>query len=158
MNRLIIPAVITACLLIAPPASAADPHRADQMSGDPAPVAADNRSVLVWTQVERSYILMQMRHFLGGTQVITDALSRGDMKTVAQTARPMGAGHAMPGSLKGKLPPAFKQMASSLHSTFDQMALDAETLGEVSHTLTLLSGALQRCVACHEVYRIVTAE
>lgn len=118
----------------------------------------DKRTALVWTQAERSFILTQMRQFLRGVQIITEALSRGDMKTVAQTARPMGAGHGMPVSLKGKLPPAFQQMSSSVHTAFDEITLDAEKLGDVNHTLRQLSGALQQCVACHEVYRITAAE
>ena len=172
MNRLISPAVMTALLLIALPSSAVEGHGADQKAGlatnavaaapktgDRAPTE-DKRTALVWTQAERSFILVQMRKFLRGVQIITEALSRGDMKTVAQTARPMGAGHDMPVSLKvkGKLPPAFKQMSSGVHTAFDQIALDAEQLGDVSHTLTQLSGALQQCVACHETYRIAAAE
>ncbi len=157
MNRLIVPAVMSACLLTGPLASAADVELTEPASNDPASVVEDNRTVLVWTAAERAFILMQMRHFLSGAQVITDALASGDMQAVAQAARPMGAGHAMPASLKGKLPPAFKFMASSLHTAFDQIALDAETLGQASATLTQLSGALQQCVACHAAYRIAAA-
>lgn len=164
MNRLIFPALITASLLIGLPAPAVEAqqelgpvtHTAAAKTGDRA--AEDKRTALVWTQAERSFILMQMRKFLHGIQIIIDALVRGDMKTVAQTAHPMGAGHDMPVSLKGKLPAAFKQMSSSTHTAFDRIALDAEKLGDVSHTLTQLSGALQQCVACHETYRIAAVE
>jgi hypothetical protein len=126
---------------------------AEPKTGDSAQ-AEDKRTVLDWTPAERAFILTQMRQFLGGVQTITDALSRGDMKTVAQTARPMGAGHGMPPGLSGKLPPAFKQLSAPVHTGFDQIALDAEKRGDVSHTLTQLSGVLQQCVACHAMYRV----
>ncbi|HID48188.1 MAG TPA: hypothetical protein EYP40_00985, partial [Chromatiales bacterium] len=37
---------------------------------------------------------------------------------------------------------------------FDQLALDAEQLGDPAHALAQLSTLMQNCVACHAVYRI----
>jgi cytochrome c556 len=51
---------------------------------------------------------------------------------------------------------SFKQLGLDTHTRFDQMALDAEQLGDREHTLSQLSSLLQNCVACHAAYRIAS--
>lgn len=54
----------------------------------------------------------------------------------------------------GKLPLEFKTLARSVHGEFDVIAMDAESLGTPKHTLEQLSGALQKCVACHASFQV----
>lgn len=132
-------------------AYAADPHAHHV----PAP-AHDNRAVLKLTPGERIMILEEMRLFLDGVQKMTGALGRQDMQATANAARGMGQimVHEAPPALRAKLPLEFRQLGSSVHRDFDQIALDVETLKDVSHTLNQLSAALQKCVSCHTMYQI----
>lgn len=116
----------------------------------------DERKVLNLEPSERAMILLEMRQFLNGIQIMTDALSRDDLKTVAQATKPLGnlATHDIPDSLKAKLPKEFKQLASAVHGGFDQLAMDAESLGDTKHTQKQLGGILKNCVSCHSMFQI----
>jgi hypothetical protein len=121
----------------------------------PAP-AADGRAVLELTPGERAMILQEMRMFLSGVQAMTGALSEQDMPAAAAAARGLGQVmvHEVPPALRAKLPPEFRQLGFSVHRDFDQIALDAESMKDVSHSLGQLSATLQKCVACHAGYQI----
>ncbi|NOY15605.1 MAG: cytochrome c, partial [Gammaproteobacteria bacterium] len=54
----------------------------------------------------------------------------------------------------GKLPLAFKKLGFDTHAKFDQLAMDANDLGDRDHTLQQLSTLMENCVACHAAYRI----
>jgi cytochrome c556 len=97
-----------------------------------------------------------MRAFLESVQVITTAVGKQDMPTIASAARKVGtaAQQAVPSSLAGKLPLSFKRLGFDTHKQFDTIALDAEDLGEPDHALQQLSVLMQNCVACHAAYRI----
>lgn len=137
-------------LNLAPAAYAEEAH-----AHHPAP-AADGRAVLELTPGERAMILEEMRMFLGGMQRMTDALGRQDMPAVAEAAGGLGQKmvHEVPPALRAKLPQEFRQLGFSVHRDFDQIALDAESLKDVSYSLTQLSSTLQKCVACHAGYQI----
>ncbi len=131
-------------------AYAEDPH-----ANHHAP-AADGRTVLHLAPDERAMILEEMRMFLGGVQKMTDALGRQDMPAVAEAARGVGQKmvHEVPPALRAKLPQEFRQLGFTVHREFDQIALDAESLKDVSYSLNQLSATLQKCVACHASYQI----
>ncbi|HUW27585.1 MAG TPA: hypothetical protein VMV97_03145 [Sulfuriferula sp.] len=116
----------------------------------------DKRVVLTLTPEERAMILEEMRGFLSGVQVMTGALGKKDMQATADAARGMGQKmvHEVPPALRAKLPPEFRQLGFSVHSEFDQIAMDAESMKDVSFSLGQLSATLQKCVACHSVYQI----
>lgn len=116
----------------------------------------DGRSILRLTPEERAMILDEMRLFLGGVQHMTDALGKQDMQAAANAARDMGQSmvHEVPPALRAKLPVEFRQVGFSVHRDFDQIALDAESLKDVSHSLDQLSATLQKCVSCHATYQI----
>lgn len=139
-------------LTLAAAAHAADPHAHHH-----AP-ATDGRALLALTPGERAVILDEMRAFLDGVQKVTDALAREDMPAVAHAARSMGQKltHEVPPTLRAKLPQEFRQLGFSVHRDFDQIALDAESLKDVSYSLNQLSATLQKCVACHASYQIQT--
>jgi len=143
-------------MIMAAPAWAHDEHShgaADHVG------LKDERKALKLTPPERAMILLEMRQFLNGIQVMTDALSRDDLKTVAQAAKPLGAqaAHEVPNSLKAKLPKEFKQLAFAVHGAFDQLAMDAESLGDARHTQKQLGGILKNCVSCHGMFQIHAA-
>ena len=118
--------------------------------------APDDRVVLELTPDERAMILEEMRMFLSGVQQMTGALGRQDMPAAAEAARGLGQKmvHEVPPALRAKLPTGFRQLGFSVHREFDQIALDADTLKDASHTLNQLSATLQKCVACHTTYQI----
>lgn len=117
---------------------------------------ADERTAMVLTPGERAVVLLEMRQFLSGVQLMTDAFARDDAKALAQAARSLGkaAVHEVPPALRAKLPAEFKQLGFSVHNDFDQIAMDAESMGDMKHAMTQLSSTLQKCVACHTIYQI----
>ncbi|MFO7541830.1 MAG: hypothetical protein R6W97_03325 [Thiobacillus sp.] len=116
----------------------------------------DVRVVLALTSGERAMILEEMRMFLDGVQKLTGALGKQDMQATADAARNMGQKmvHEVPPALRAKLPLEFRQLGFSVHRDFDQIALDAESLKDVSTSLNQLSTTLQKCVSCHTMYQI----
>ncbi len=121
--------------------------------------SSDGRTAILLNGGERDLVLSEMRAFLETAQQITDAIAKDDMATVAKSARAVGhaAQQGVPGSLMGKLPMPFKRMGLDTHSKFDELAADAEQLGDGNHALGQLSTLMQNCVACHSAYRIEAA-
>ena len=97
-----------------------------------------------------------MRNFVIAMQAIMDGLARDEMSKVAEAARTMGSGAAneIPPHVVAKLPDTFKQFAGKVHTTFDAIALDAEAMGDVEHTVSQLAELTQHCVGCHAIYQI----
>lgn len=121
--------------------------------------AHDGRTVLELTPAERAMILEEMRMFLDGVQKMTGALAKPDMTAAAEAARGMGQKmvHEVPPALRAKLPQEFRQLGFSVHREFDQIALDADSLKDVSYSLNQLSDTLKKCVSCHATYQIQTS-
>jgi len=120
------------------------------------PPGADGRSALVLSDAERHLVLEEMRNFLAVLQTISEALPGEDMKSVAAAARKMGSGAAneIPPETVAKLPDTFKQLAGAVHTSFDTIALDAESLGDPKHTMGQVGEMLGKCNACHGIYQI----
>lgn len=118
----------------------------------------DKRLYLNLLPAERDLVLQEMRNFLYVIQLISDALTRDDMVSVAKAAQTMGsnAANEIPPHVVAKLPDDFKQLAGQVHMAFDTIALDAESLGETKHTLGQIGTMLQTCAACHAIYQIPT--
>jgi hypothetical protein len=116
----------------------------------------DGRQVVQLNAGERDLVLKEMRGFLHATQQIIEAANGNDMAALAASARRGGkaAVKGVPMSLHAKLPLAFKQLGHDTHSQFDQIALDAEQMGDASLSLSQLSNILKNCVSCHEIYRL----
>jgi hypothetical protein len=117
---------------------------------------ADTRTAIQLSSQHRTRVLTEMRQFLSGLQQMTDALSREDMETVTREAHTLGTAmsHQMPADLKEALPQGFRKLGHSVHSGFDQIALDAQALGDSKHVLSQLGDILSRCVSCHSMYKI----
>jgi len=123
----------------------------------PSPQAgADGRAALVLSDAERHLVLEEMRNFLAVLQTISEALPDEDMKSVVAAARKMGSGAAneIPPETVAKLPDTFKQLAGAVHTSFDTIALDAESLGDPKHTMGQVGEMLGKCNACHGIYQI----
>ncbi len=118
--------------------------------------STDGRTTILLDDNERNLVLAEMRAFLTSVQKINQGLAQGDMALVAEYARKAGkaAQGEVPGTLVGKLPLPFKKLGGDTHAKFDQLAMDADDLGDRDHTLEQLSTLMQNCVACHEAYRI----
>ena len=115
----------------------------------------DGRMAIHLTTGERDLVLTEMRTFLESIQQVTKGTIADDMKLVAESARKSGkaAQGAVPGTLVGKLPVAFKKLGFDTHARFDQLALDAEEFGDSDHAMSQLSTLMENCVACHAAYR-----
>jgi hypothetical protein len=120
---------------------------------------ADGRIAILLAPTERALVLREMRNFIDGLQLISDALSRDDMQGVAKAARVMGTVgmHGVPVAMMAKLPIEFKVLALSVHRGFDAIGRDAESIGTTRHTLEQLSHVLQQCSTCHADYQISAA-
>jgi hypothetical protein len=118
--------------------------------------AEDGRIVILLEPGERNLMLKEMRAFVESLQLVSDALSKDDMKGVAKAARAMGMAKSqdVPLAMIGKLPLEFKKLAFSVHGGFDTIADDAETIGTTKHTLGQISEVLRKCVACHNGYQL----
>ena len=125
------------------------------LTGAVAP-STDGRQAILLEEPERDIVLGEMRMFLASVQKITNGITKNDMKIVAKAAREVGlaAQQEVPGSLMGKLPLAFKKLGFDTHGKFDQLAQDAEDLGDPQYALEQLSTLMNNCVACHSAYKI----
>ncbi|MCW8891577.1 MAG: hypothetical protein OQL20_13035, partial [Sedimenticola sp.] len=117
----------------------------------------DGRMAIELTEDERSLVLTEMRDFLISVQTITEAITNEDMEMATKAARKVGsaAQGAVPLSLVSKLPNEFKKLGFDTHQQFDQIGLDAEQLGDGSHTLKQLGHLMKNCISCHAGYKLV---
>ena len=117
--------------------------------------ASDGRSAILLTTEERNLVLLEMRQFLEAVQIITTAINKDDMPAVARAAKKVGfaAQAAVPPALMKKLPMGFKKLGAGTHKTFDQLALDAESLADKDYALAQLGDLMTNCVSCHATYR-----
>ena len=118
--------------------------------------STDGRIEILLNDNERNLVLAEMRAFLSSIQQINQGLSENNMELVTEHARKSGktAQTGMPGTLVGKLPLQFKKLGGDTHAKFDQLAMDADDLGDRNHALEQLSTLMKNCVACHAAYRI----
>ncbi|QFY88321.2 cytochrome c [Magnetovirga frankeli] len=121
-----------------------------------AQAAEDQRSPLLLNADERGHVLEEMRTFLTSAHGVLQGVLQEDADAIAQAARKAGraAAHAVPQSLRAKLPMQFMKLGSDTHQRFDQLAMDAESLGDASHSLQQLTELMGNCLACHDLYRI----
>jgi hypothetical protein len=125
------------------------------VAGSTAP-STDGRTAIIMSDAERDLVLSEMRAFLVSVQQVTRGVAENDMGRVSEYARKVGraAQADVPASLMAKLPLGFKTMGLDTHQAFDQLALDAESLGDSGQVLSSLNELMNNCVACHATYRI----
>ena len=119
-------------------------------------VAPDGRTTLLFNDSERAFFLNEMRNFLIAVQKISEGIEKDDMAMVTAAAKKVGSGDLahVPTGIMAKLPLATKKMGLSTHKAFDQLAMDAEQLGDKDHALTQLNQILPTCTACHALYKV----
>lgn len=119
--------------------------------------ASDQRTAIPVNAEELMQVQTEMRGMLNGVSQIVSGVAANDMKAVAAAARNLGMGgnNHVPMSLRRKLPMEFKAMGHPTHVAFDDLARDAEALGDTNHTLKQLGALMDNCNACHETYRFV---
>lgn len=119
-------------------------------------LAPDGRTTILFEESERTFFLNEMRNFLIAVQQISDGIEKDDMTQIANAAKKVGSGDLahVPAGIMGKLPLAAKKMGLSTHKAFDQMAMDAESLGDKDHSLSQLNKILPTCTACHSLYQV----
>ncbi len=121
-------------------------------------MAQDAREPAVRTAAERDFILGQMRLFLQSTQIITAALARNDLQTVADEAAARGRKGTpvsdIPPSLKAKETPAWTAMMGGARAGFDDIAKAAHEGTPPIKLVGMLGETMRNCVACHQTYRL----
>lgn len=121
----------------------------------------DGRTAILLTASERDFVLGEMRGLLEAVETITFELSEGNMPGVAAAAKSVGMGSAGgdPVTLIAKLPLEFKSLGMATHRAVDDLAMEAEDIGDEMALLGQLSSILTNCTSCHAGYRFdVTAE
>ena len=115
----------------------------------------DGRTAILLTTSERDFVLAEMRNLLEAVETITFELSKANMEGVAEAAKAVGMGSAggEPMTLIAKLPLEFKTLGMGTHRAFDDLAMEAEDLGDGSVVLGQLSAILTNCTSCHAGYR-----
>jgi hypothetical protein len=101
-----------------------------------------------------------MRQFLSSTQLIVSGVAANDMQLVAAAARAAGmaAAEEVPERLRSRLPLDFRQIGRATHEAFDDLALNAESLGDADQVLRDLGQVMNNCVSCHATYRLETGK
>jgi hypothetical protein len=147
MPRRVLPLLLA---LIASPLYAAghQPH------GD----SLEQRTPILLTAEEKSHIHLEMRMFLSTVQLIVSGIASNDMKLVAVAAHEAGmaATQDSPVKLRAKLPLQFKQLGLATHQGFDDLARDADSLGDPGQAMKQLGQIMNNCVSCHSTYRLET--
>lgn len=116
----------------------------------------ERRTVIVLNDEGKEFILEEMTNFLVGVKNIIASVAENNMPLVAEYANKNGkiVQKLVPLEIIAKLPVAFKTLDTNTHSKFNQLALDAQTLGDTQYTLKQLSVLMQNCISCHSIYRI----
>lgn len=119
-------------------------------------IPAGQRVAVTLSAEEREYVLNEMRFFLDLVYVSTEALSRGDMGTVAAAARRRGTAElaGVPPALYDRMPGAFRDGIRETREKIDQIALEAESTGGAQPVLRRVSQLLYLCNACHGMYQL----
>ncbi len=154
MSRLILPFLLS--LAITPIQAAEHAHHGAHHA-----VPLEQRAPIRLTAEEKAHIHAEMRLFLSSTQkIVTAAAAANDMKALAEAAREAGmaAAHEVPAKLREKLPLQFKKLGHATHQGFDDLARDADSLGDANHALKQLGQVMDNCTSCHALYRIETSK
>lgn len=116
----------------------------------------DGRTVILLKTDERTLILGEMRELLQAVEKITSAIAVGDMSAVTKAAKAVGAAeHAPPPmSVRRKLPIGFKKLGHPMHQAFDDLALEASSMGDAKVVTGKLGVILQKCNACHASFAL----
>ncbi len=119
--------------------------------------AADTRRPVRLNETEHEFVLSEMRGFVESLQQVMSGLAAGNMKMVAEAAKRSGrrTANQAPRSLAVKFPPAFAALGAATHQYWDELAAEAEDMGDGAEIVRQLSVLLNNCTTCHAGYRLV---
>ncbi|MAE71035.1 MAG: hypothetical protein CME06_11285 [Gemmatimonadetes bacterium] len=132
---------------------------ADRGSAPPAdePIAGDTREEVRMLPEEREFVLWRMRENLVAMHKILEAAARDDMRELArladETAKVPFINIQMP-SLRGVIPPPWRQLGKLVHGELGDLAKAAERDLPKSELPERLAKITAGCVSCHNTYRI----
>lgn len=115
----------------------------------------DGRTAITLSAWERDLVLSEMRGFLEAVETITVAIGEKDMAAAASSAHEVGMANVagVPASLMGKLPLEFKSLGSDTHKAFDDLAMEAQDMGNEQIVLGKLGNLMSNCTTCHAAFR-----
>lgn len=130
------------------------------MRGNVVP-SAGSRIAIELSAEHRQVVHQGMTNFFAVLTDLNQALSEGDLASVAPIAKRAG-GDALaeiPTSLMTQLPAGFKQAGFTVHGQFDELAQRASA-GQISTTEVqqVMTAIMKNCAACHGQYKIVEAQ
>lgn len=120
----------------------------------------DGRTAILLNATERAHVLGEMRSLLEAVAAVTYGVAQNDMPVVSSAAKAagMGSGGGEPLTLITKLPLEFKTLGMATHRAFDDLAMEAEGIGDTNVILGQLSSILSNCTTCHAAYRFDVAD
>ena len=119
----------------------------------------DGRTAVVLHAAERDLVLSEMRGLLVATQGILEGANNEDMQRISKAARAAGMSGAADVNpvLMAKLPLELKKLGMSVHHDMDDIANAAESGKPRAEILLMASNVLTKCVACHAIWQIKSA-
>ncbi|OYZ13000.1 MAG: hypothetical protein B7Y39_18475 [Bdellovibrio sp. 28-41-41] len=123
-------------------------------------VSSDQRRAIMLSPIEKDLVLGEMRTMLTAVNGVLGALSENDMKKAAIAASSAGMAMAVDTSpiLMAKLPLDFKELGMGTHKAFDDIAVAIGKGATLPEILKSMHQITNRCVACHQVNRLASAE
>lgn len=149
-----IAAVTGACLAIA-----WGSHAMAHSKDDAALEVSSERIVLRLNAEQRAHISTEMLDFLEGLQTLSYALAEEDRVLIETTASELshGAGKPIGRSILKTVPPAFRQTARGLRTSFSELS-DAAEHAPLADLQLQVSTIIAHCSACHSAYAVVPSE
>lgn len=123
-------------------------------------VSSDQRRAILLSPSEKDLVLGEMRTMLTAVNGVLGALSENDMKKAALAASSAGMAMAVDTSpiLMAKLPLDFKELGMGTHKAFDDISAAIGKGATLPEILKSMHQITNRCVACHQVNRLSSAE
>ncbi len=116
----------------------------------------DTREVLRLSTSEGAFMMKEMRGLLETMEGVLLALDKGQMQELAKIARKRGMADMVnvPKSFIRKVPKGFKTFARGMHVGWDEIAEEAETMGDKNEVVKLIVAQFSRCTGCHKIYKL----
>ena len=118
--------------------------------------AEDGRTPVYLDEPERQFVLEEMRGFIEILQLVMNGLSANNMEEIARGAKLSGkaTSNKAPSTLGRKFPPEFAALGGNTHQLWDELAAEAEDMGDSKEIISQLGALLGNCTACHSAYRL----
>lgn len=120
----------------------------------------DARTAIVLPPAGRRQVLAEMRAMLRAVDGVVSAAAAGDREAMRESALSGGTRIAvdMAGGLTERLPGEFVGLGMSTHRDFDALAAAIDAGAGRDSVFAMLGSLMDKCVSCHESYRLSTPE